>query len=199
MEIEYENSKKDVFPSKIETDRLIFEKVSYKYNIKKFFNKYKEINKFETEYVTFEPYNSRIEAKDYIEYSIDKFDKGESVSYFILLKEENNKWIGMTGFNPTWEKSIAESGIFIFKDYWGYGYSTERGNAMVKLAFEEYDFDYWISKCHPKNTGSIKAIEKYVVGNGGERVGILPNWFKLCDDEYDDILYFKLSREDYFN
>lgn len=198
MKIIY-NNKKDIFPSKIETNRLIFEKISYKYNVKKLYDKYKDIDKSDTQYVTFEPYDNRIESKKYIENSIKKFENGESASYFILLKKENNKWIGTTGFEPTWDKSIAESGIFIFRDHWGNGYSTERGNAMVKLAFEEYDFKYWISKCHPENKGSIKAIEKYVVDNGGERVGVLPNWFKLCGNSYDDILYFKLSREDYFN
>ena len=34
MEIEYENTKKDVSPFKIEIYRLIFEKILYKYNIK---------------------------------------------------------------------------------------------------------------------------------------------------------------------
>jgi len=197
--IKYE-SENDIFPSIIESDRIIFKKFEYGIlDIKKLYKKFSNVSEEDTKYDTFTPYESRIEVKEYIDHCINQFENGESASYFMFLKD-SDEFIGTTGFEPSWNKSIAESGVFLFREYWGNGYSSERGNVMVELAFEEYDFDYWVSKCHPDNTGSIKAIEKYVVDNGGEKIGILPNWYKnITSPEYDDILFFKLSKKDYLN
>lgn len=190
----------DIFPSQIVTDRLLFRKIEYGVlDTDEIYNKYSELSDEETQFVTFNPYENRKQVKDFIDDSIKKFNEGESASYF-LFNTMNYDFIGTASFDPSWEKSIAESGVFLFKDYWGNGYSTERGKAMVEMAFEEYDFKHWISKCHPENKGSIGAIQKYVVQQGGEKVGVLPNWLTGLSSnlKYDDIMYFKLSRKDYF-
>jgi len=200
MNITY-NSNSDIFPSIIESERIVFKKFEYGViDIKELYKKFSNVSIKDTKYVTFTPYESRIEVKNYLDHCINQFENGESVSYFMFLKD-TDEFIGTTGFEPSWDKSIAESGIFLFRDYWGNGYSTERGKIMLELAFKEYNFDYWISKCHPDNKGSVKAIEKYVVDNGGQRVGILPNWGQgiTSVDEYDDLLFYKLSKENYLN
>lgn len=191
---------KDIFPKSIETERIDFKKMRYGLiEIDEFYRKYSNVTENETQYVTFEPYNNRMEVKEYIDYSIKSFEDGESAVYCMFKKNSDN-FIGTASFDPSWDKSIAESGVFIFEEYWGNEYSSERGEAMLELAFKEFDFDYWISKCHPKNQGSIRAIEKYVVKNGGSKVGILPNWLEgMKPLDYDDILYFKLSKNDYLN
>lgn len=191
-------SEENVFPDQITTDRLLFRRIKYgAFSIKELSKKYSNLSSEETRYVVSQPYNNRKEVKQSIEDSIEDFENGDSAGYY-MQKVDGYDLIGTASFEPSWDQSIAESGVFIFKEYWGNGYSTERGEAMVEMAFEEYDFDYWISKCHPDNEGSIGAIENYVVENGGERVGELPNWHKgITGEDYDNILYFKLSKEDY--
>ena len=201
---EYE-SPSDVFPSTIRTGRLLFKRVSYDIlDVRKMYELYSAADVTETQFVTFTPHSSIHETREWMDASIEKFDTGKSAGYFLFETDKNGNpedFIGTAGFTPSWEKSIAESGIFLFEEYWGNEYSSERGEAMLSLAFEELDFEWWISKCHPDNTGSERAIEKYVVGNGGERVGVLPNFgLGITDSESaDDLLYFKLSQESYLS
>lgn len=205
MDIIYDEPQ-DVFPSTIVTDRLRFKRLSYDViSVRDLYDLYSSLTD-ETRFVRFTPYESRIEAKEFIQSSMADFDEGESAGYALFVRSdvdidgldiESDTFIGTAGFSPDWEASIAESGIFLLEEYWGFGFSTERGSAMVELAFEEYDFDYWISRCHPDNGGSRKAIEKYVVGSGGRLVGRVPNQVQYEDGEYDDTLMFVLSRESY--
>lgn len=192
-------SNESVFPTLIETERLEMRPVNHKnLSVMEMYEIYKDIPEYVTRYVTFESYDNPMEAKQFIEDSVSRFENSKNAGY-VMYEKDSGDFIGTTSFDPNWEQSIAESGIFMFEDYWGNGYSTERGEAMVELAFEFYDFNYWISKCHPDNDGSIGAIENYVVENGGERVGVLPNQGRLSGDEYKDILYFKLSRQQYLS
>lgn len=192
-------SDEDLFPSEIVTDRLLLKRINHDaFEIEELYEKYSNLDSDETKYVTFEPYENRKQVKEFIDSSVESFEKGESAGYY-MLELDSYDLIGTTGFSPSWDQSIAESGVFIFEEYWNNGYSTERGETMIEMAFEEYDFDYWISRCHPENKGSIGAIENYVVDNGGERVGTLPNWNDGINGNYEDIVFFKLSREGYFD
>lgn len=198
VEFNYE-SNKNIIPSEIVTDRMVLEAINYdNCSAREIYDLYSSVSTEESQYVTFTPYTSRVEAKQFIDNSVERFEEGDGANYIINIPDEqyDKPFIGTASFDPDWEKSIAESGIFLFKQFWGNGYSTERGEAMIELAFKEMSFDSWISKCDPRNKGSIGAIENYVVDNGGERVGVLPNWVML-GDEYTDILYFKLDCEDY--
>lgn len=205
MEISYAHPA-DVFPTTIRTERLRLERLTYDViGVKELYELYSSLTD-ETQFVRFTPYTSRIEAKEFLESSIDDFDAGDSAGYAMFIREDvdidgvtcdSETFIGTAGFSPDWEAEIAESGIFLLEEYWGHGFSTERGLAMVELAFEEYDFEYWISRCHPDNTGSKGAIEKYVVDSGGRLVGCLPNQVQYAPGEYDDTLVFVLSKDEY--
>lgn len=198
VEFKYESSK-DVFPKRIVTDRMVFEAIDHdNCNTRDIYDICSSVSEEESQYVTFSSYDGRIEAKEFIDNSVERFNKGDGANYMMNIpdKKYEKPFIGTTSFDPDWDKSIAESGVFMFKQFWGNGYSTERGEAMIELAFDEMDFDYWISKCVPENKASMGAIENYVVDNGGEKVGVLPNWV-LFEDEYVDVVYFKLSCEDY--
>lgn len=203
-QFEYE-SPSDVFPATIKTNRLIFKRISYDVlNIREIYNRYSSVTTDETKFVKFSPHSCIKESYEWMNSSIDKFDSGESAGYFLFTIDTNGdceNFIGTASFDPTWERNIAESGIFLFKKYWGNEYSKERGEAMLTLAFEELDFDWWISKCHADNTASARAIEKYVVKNGGKRVGVLPNsGVGMSEtDSLDHLLYFKLSQQSYLS
>ena len=67
---------------------------------------------------------------------------------------------------------------------------------MLFLKQQKLNINYL---CAPNNEASIGAIENYVVRNGGRKVGVIPNHGPLKDDEYTDLLYFAIDREDYFD
>lgn len=192
-------SNRNIIPSEIVTDRMVLEAINYdNCNAREIYDLYSSVSIEESQYVSFDSYTSRVEAKQFIDNAVERFEEGDGANYIINIpdKQYDKPFIGTASFDPDWEKNIAESGIFLFKQFWGNGYSTERGEAMIELAFNEMNFDSWISKCDPRNKASIGAIENYVVDNGGERVGVLPNWV-ILGDEYTDILYFKLNCENY--
>lgn len=207
MEVFYDRPS-DVFPTTIITERLRFERLSYAaIGVTELYELYSSLT-HETRFVRFTPYESRIEAKEFLRSSMEDFDAGNSAGYAMFVRDDvdieglnvdSKTFIGTAGFEPDWDASIAESGIFLLEEFWGYGFSTERGLSMVELAFEEYDFEYWISRCHPDNEGSKGAIENYVVGSGGRLVGRLPNQVQYEPGEYDDTLVFVLSCESYFD
>jgi RimJ/RimL family protein N-acetyltransferase len=193
-------SEKDVFPPHMTSERLEYRAVTYEeFSVRELYELYSELSERETKYVTFTPYESHIEAKEFIDSSIESFNEGDSAGYFVFTRD-SGEFIGTTGFSPEWDRSVAESGIFFFQEYWGNEYSSERGELMIELAFDIYDFDWWVSKCVAENHASASAIEKYVVENGGERIGVLPNIVSgITKDTYEDGLYFKLSQEDWQN
>lgn len=193
-------SSEHVFPSAIHTERLRLKRISYEtVSIKQVYELLSDLPNYTTQYVGFSELDCRIDAKEYIDDAVDRFESGESAGYAIIrIGDDEETVIGTTSFDPSWDQGIAESGIYLFEDYWNNGYSTERGEAMLSLAFEEYDFEYWMSKCDPENIASAEAIRNYVVDNGGREVGVLPNQVKL-NDEYEDILYFVISRDEYYS
>jgi hypothetical protein len=50
---------------------------------------------------------------------------------------------------------------------------------MIELAFNEMNFDHWISKCEPDNEPPIGAIENYVVSNDGQKSEFFQTGFFL--------------------
>ena len=188
----------DAFPRRITTERLELQALDFsEVSVMEFYEAHADTPPHATTHVTFTPHQHPIEAKRVIGDAVEAFEEGNRASY-AMYEKESGEWIGTTGFDADWEQDIAQSGIFLFEEYWGNGYSTERGEAMLELAFEQYDFGYWISNCSPENEKSISAIQKYVVDNGGRKVGVLPNQVKL-GAEYDDILYFVLEQDAYLN
>jgi len=186
---------KDVFPRKIESERLYYELLHQSdITARQLFEKNTEITREHTKYVSFSPYKQMIEGKEYLEHTKKEFENGDAASYAIF-KEETDEFIGTTGLEIDWEQRKAESGVFLYPEYWGNGYATERGKAILEVAFSEYNIDIWYSRCHIDNTASQNCIEKYVVDQGGEKCGYLPH-YKLGDKIVDVYLY-AIRREEY--
>lgn len=197
-EYTYEKSQ-HIFPTLIETDRLLFKRITPELlPITELYEKYSNISPKATRYVTFEPHKNPHETLEWITEKVDDFKNGNTASYFIFPKETNeytvSNLIGATGIEPDWNTSTAESGIFLFEEHWGNGYSTERGKMMLHLAFTQLDLNYYLSRCDPKNTQSQKAIENYLYPYGGEKLGKLPTEHQLSGDQ---VLIYKLTRDQY--
>lgn len=80
----------------------------------------------------------------------------------------------------------------IQKDYWGNGYATEAGWAMLKYGFGNLGLDRIIGAVHTGNEGSINVLEKI----GLKRIGIingLAEEFKGFNGEY----LYEMKRDEY--
>jgi len=193
--VEYEFNTEDVFPSHIQSERLEFVPVHRTdISVREMFQRYSSIPKENTSGVTFEPYENMSQAKEFREDSQEEFETGQNASYVLKLRE-TGEWIGVASLHIRWERHVAESGIYLFEEYWENGYGTERGEALLEIAFEEYNIEAWISRCAVDNTASQNSIEKYVVGNGGSKYGRTPN--KQVGDQLKDEYMYVIRREDY--
>jgi RimJ/RimL family protein N-acetyltransferase len=193
--VDYEFTQDDVFPSYIESERIEFIPIHRTdLSVRTLYQRYSSIPEENTAGVTFDPYETMKEAKDFLEESQSEFEDGENAAYLMKLSE-TDEWIGVTNLVIKWDRKIAESGIYIFEEYWGNGYGTERGETMVEVAFEEYNIDFWVSQCAVDNKASQNSIEKYVVGNGGSKYGRVPN--KPMGDTLKDLYKYVLKRTEY--
>lgn len=193
MSAEFEFHKSRVFPYRIESDRLVYEPLHMTdVSVKEFFKINNSLSEEDTQHVTFSPHETMIEAQEVLERSEEDYYQGESVNYAMYTKDDNS-FIGTCSFEVDWNRKKAESGVFLYPEYWGNGYGTERGETMIKLAFEEHKLDVWISRVAVENEASINSIEKYVVDNGGQRVGVIPNY--EYPEELRDIVMYTLRRD----
>lgn len=94
--------------------------------------------------------------KDYIKHVYEFSELG---IWGIFLKE-TNELIGRAGLSYREEYDTPELGYVIKKDYWQQGYAFEVCQAILKFAFENYDFHLIRVLTHPDNIASIKLCEK---------------------------------------
>jgi len=95
-----------------------------------------------------------------IEQELDSFSKDESVYWAMALKE-TNEMIGGAGY---WriikEHFRAEIGYQLMPEYWRKGYSLEALKAVIQFGFEKMGLHSIEANVNPKNTPSIKILEK---------------------------------------
>ena len=77
----------------------------------------------------------------------------------VELKGEN-KFIGFTGLKYLEDMDEVDLGYRFMKEYWGKGIATESAKACVNLGFNNLGLKRMIAIVLPKNTGSIRVIEK---------------------------------------
>lgn len=193
-----------IFPKEIKTERLVLKKVDFNsLSVHNAFSHYSDVSEHALKYVFWDEHETLQETKEWMNAAIKDFESGEQANYFIFPKSGSNlddiasdnsdDVIGTASFDPCWSGDYALSGIFLFTDYWGYGVSAERGEAMLELTFEECDLEFYLGRCSVENQNSQKAIEKYMLPKGGHREGILP--YERGEHQR---VYYKLHRDDYY-
>lgn len=131
-----------------------------------------------TEYLPWDPHETVKETADYLDELEDKWEDGTRAEYVIRLKEDEpgaGKIAGSGGLIVDWETQTAKPAIWLRKRFWGNGYSGERANAMLELAFERLDLDLVAVPVQDGNERSRNAVEKYVESHGGQYDGVVRN------------------------
>lgn len=68
--------------------------------------------------------------------------------------------IGIAGLQPLDIPGEVELGWWVWKEYWGMGYATEAGAALVRYGFEALGLERLVAVIEPGNSASIRVAEK---------------------------------------
>ncbi|ELZ17254.1 N-acetyltransferase GCN5 [Haloterrigena salina JCM 13891] len=192
-----------MFPERIETDRLTFERISHDaVDVFALHELYSDGDETERmfEYWDSSPHETVKETYDYVDEAEELWDDVEGAKYVIRPDEgEDGAGViaGTTGLYPHWEKRSANLGILLDEQFWGRGYSAERADAFLSVAFDRLDLELVVAAHIDGNKKSRRAINKYVERYDGQYEGLLRNWLPL-DDTVADVHRYTISREEYF-
>jgi [ribosomal protein S5]-alanine N-acetyltransferase len=192
----------NLFPERIETRRLVFERISHEY-----------VNPFEFyEFVSRDDWQSAVsehmpwyhfERLDHVADFIDKAEREwvdrDSARYLLRSKNEENAIIGITDHGLEWEAKRAKSGIVLAEQYWGNEYGLERASVFIELTFEKYDLHAYYTTCAANNENSRRLIEKYIEKYGGRYEGLLRQYSPRPNGDVTDQHRFTIVRPEYFD
>ena len=191
-----------MFPERIETDRLNLERISHdSVDVFALHELYSEGKYTEEmfEYWDSSPHETVKETHDYVEEAEELWDDLEGAKYVIRPKEGEDgagEIAGTTGLYPHWEKRSANLGILLDKRFWGRGYSGERADALLSVAFTQLDLEIVAASYIDGNEKSRRAITKYVEQYNGQYEGLLRNWLPV-GDTVADVHRCTISQKEY--
>ena len=112
--------------------------------------------------------------------------------YWGIVRLPNDELIGTTTlFNLNFDSGRAEIGYGLGRAYWGNGYMNEALHALLRYAFEILNFRRLEADVDPRNTNSIRTIERL----GFQREGFLRERWCVAGEIQDTIFYGLLRRE----
>src|SRR4029077_20513221 len=89
----------------------------------------------------------------------ERFEKGQWVNFAIVLKH-GGEHIGAIGHGLNLAQENAELGYWIGKPYWGCGYCTEAGHAVLRYAFNELRLHRVHARHLSHNPASGRVMQK---------------------------------------
>ena len=105
--------------------------------------------------------------------------------------EYQGQYIGAIGLVPEHEHDRAELGYWIGVPFWGKGFATEAGKAMLRFAFEEEGIHRVTAQVFSRNAASARVLQKI----GMRCEGTLRHHFKKWG-EFVDVDYYAIVRGD---
>jgi len=128
-----------------------------------------------TEHTTWVPHETVQETREFLRTAKRQWEAGETAQYVVRPREGEDgagDIAGATSLTPHWDRDVGELGIWLRKRFWGRGYSGERADALVEMAFERLDLSLVAVTAVDGNERSRRAIEKYVDRHGGRYEGL---------------------------
>ncbi len=192
-----------LFPERIETDRLALEHLSTA-TVDPL--AYYEICSSDpgieaaTAYTPWDPHATPSETLEFLESREAAWENGASADYALRPapgEDGAGEIAGACGLGIDWERRTGELGIWLRKRYWGRGYSGERADALLALAFGRLDLEAATVPVRADNEKSLRAVEKYVERFGGSRDCRLRNEWTATVEDPVDVVRFTITREAY--
>lgn len=189
-----------LFPTRLETDRLIFERISHEtvdpFELYAFVSR----DDWQTDATEHMPW-FRLQRLDQVAEFVDRAEQQwadrERARYLLRSSDEEGDIVGTTAYKPEWDARRAGSDIVLAPAYWGREYGLERASAFVELTFERYDLEAFYTTCAADNEPSRRMIEKYVEKYGGRHEGLLRQHSPRPDGSVTDQHRFTIVREEY--
>lgn len=191
-----------MFPECIETERLRLERISHdSVDVFDLHELYSEGDGSEDvfEFWDSSPHRTLKETYDYVNEAERLWEKAEGAKYVIRPRDGEDgadSIAGTTGLYPDWEKRSVDLGILLDERFWGRGYSGERADALLPVAFDRLELELVVASYIDGNERSRQAIEKYVERYGGRYDGLLRNWLPLSDTVVD-VHRYTIARDEY--
>jgi ribosomal-protein-alanine N-acetyltransferase len=91
--------------------------------------------------------------------TMKEYRSGRELTWLLELKD-THKVVGEIVLYDFRLKKQADIGYRINKEYWGKGFTTEAGQAMLKVAFEIMDLSRLQIRCFTNNPGSVRVAQK---------------------------------------
>lgn len=152
-----------------------------------------------TIYMPWDPHETPKETVEFLERNEKKWDEGEEATYLLRPREGEDgagEIGGACSLGCDWDRKTGNLGVWLRKRFWGRGYSGERAEALIELAFERLDLEIVSVTHHADNENSRRAIERYVETHGGRCEGLLRNWIPYSENVADEYRY-TISRAEY--
>ncbi|GAB3030864.1 GNAT family N-acetyltransferase [Natronobiforma cellulositropha] len=192
-----------MFPETLETDRLRFERCSREsIDPLEFYDLTSRRNptiEAETRYLPWEPLETPADAAARLEGFERTWDERERAEWLLRPKAGEDgagEVAGTATLLFEWNRDLAYPGIWLRKPFWGRGYSGERADALLEIAFERLDLEVVAIPLHRENEKSLRAVERYVERHGGRYEGLLRNHAVRADGPIDHHR-FSIAREEY--
>jgi|GEM_PF-2703101 len=196
------------FPSRIETDRLVFERLSRDATDVVEFYEFVSDPDWQgdaTDPMPWFRFQSIDDVSGFVDHAETQWQECESARYLLYAKngaESNDgtdpELVGTAAYSPDWDKRSAGSDVVLAKRYWGNGYGTERGRVFVELAFQHHDLDAYVTSCADGNDPSRRMIEKLVETYGGRYDGLMrQHGSPRPDGTVTDQHRYSIVREEY--
>jgi len=171
-------------PQKIETERLLLERLRYE-DAEEIFYSYASKPEA-TKYLSWETHKTIDETRMFLDYAVPSWDNGTDFAYSIRLK--NRLFIGGIGISN--DNGKIQFGYAISPLHWGHGYTTEacsRLLGIVKTMKGVYRIGTFVD-C--ENAASIRVLQKC----GLIEEARLPKWFRFINqgNRVKDCLFFRL-------
>jgi len=194
----------DLFPERIETDRLVLEPATTETldpldlyeHVREGAPHIDEI----TEHVTWDPHETPKVTAEFLELITEQRENDEGATYVVRPREGQEgagEFAGLSGIGVDWEAETAEFGAWLRKPFWGRGYSGERAAAFIEVAFERLDLSAVVVTVFDGNEKSRKAVSRYVEAHGGRHEGLLRNFQTAKDGSVADVHRFTVTAEEY--
>jgi [ribosomal protein S5]-alanine N-acetyltransferase len=135
------------------------------------------------------PYPYSIEcALSWIEHHLANFNANKSYE-FAVTDKETGKLYGAIALSHNQNFRNGEIAFWIGEEFWGNGYATEAGKALLEFAFIEKRFHKVYARHFKSNPASGKVIQKL----GMIKEGVLIDHV-MKENQYEDLVYYGIIK-----
>jgi RimJ/RimL family protein N-acetyltransferase len=138
------------------------------------------------------PLLDRIAASKLIAEIPEGFSRHELLKWGITLRADDKLIGSVTLFHPDFTHRRVEIGYALGRAYWRQGYMQETLEAVLNHAFEELNFHRIEADVDPRNTASVRTLERLAF----QREGFLRERWQV-NGEIQDAYFYGLLRPDW--